>query len=157
MCASRGGIAFCSRVAGAKRAQSRTSAPHRLGPVITGAHVILYSAAADADRNFFRDVFGFESVDAGHDWLIFALPPAEVAFHPGDESSHELYLMCDNLEATMEGLERKGVVFKGSIDELRWGRLAHIELPGGGTLGIYQPNHPSPRPPSQSVPPITKA
>jgi predicted enzyme related to lactoylglutathione lyase len=112
--------------------------------VITAAHVVVYTKAAEADRNFFKDVFGFDSVDAGHGWLIFALPPAEVAFHPGEESSHELYLMCDDLETTMTQLERKGVVFAGSIDDLRWGRLAHITLPGGGTMGIYQPKHPAP-------------
>ena len=91
-----------------------------------------------------EDVFGFDSVDAGHGWLIFALPPAEVAFHPGDESRHVLYLMCEDLETTMAELQRKGVVFKGPVDELRRGRLAHLELPGGGTLGIYQPKHPVP-------------
>jgi catechol 2,3-dioxygenase-like lactoylglutathione lyase family enzyme len=112
--------------------------------VITGAHVIIYSQDAEADRIFFRDIFGFDSVDAGHGWLIFALPPAEVAFHPDGESHHELYLMCDDLEATIADLETKGVVFKGPIDDLRWGRLAHLELPGGGTLGIYQPKHPLP-------------
>lgn len=112
--------------------------------MLTGAHVILYSKDADADRDFFKQVFGFDSVDAGHGWLIFALPPAELAFHPGDEPRHELYLMCDDIEATMAELKGKGVVFKGSIDELRWGSLAHINLPGGGTLGIYQPKHPRP-------------
>jgi catechol 2,3-dioxygenase-like lactoylglutathione lyase family enzyme len=112
--------------------------------MINGAHVIMYSKDAEADRDFFKEIFGFESVDAGHGWLIFALPPAEVAFHPGDESRHELYLMCDNLEATTSELKNKGVVFKGPIGELRWGRLAHLELPGGGTLGIYQPKHPVP-------------
>jgi len=112
--------------------------------VITGAHVIVYSKDADADRNFFNEVFGFDSVDAGHGWLIFALPPAEVAFHPGDEFHHVLYLMCDDLETTMADLKKKGVGFQGPIDELRWGRLAHITLPGGGTLGIYQPKHPVP-------------
>jgi predicted enzyme related to lactoylglutathione lyase len=112
--------------------------------MISGAHVIIYTQDAEADRNFFKEVFGLDSVDAGHGWLIFALPPAEVAFHPGGESRHELYLMCDDLETMMADLERKGVVFKGPIDELRWGRLAHLELPGGGTLGIYQPKHPVP-------------
>jgi catechol 2,3-dioxygenase-like lactoylglutathione lyase family enzyme len=112
--------------------------------VITGTHVVIYSRDAEADRNFFKDVFGFDSVDAGHGWLIFALPPAEVAFHPGEESRHELYLMCDDLEATIAALKTKGVLFKGAIDDLRWGRLAHIGLPGGGTLGIYQPKHPVP-------------
>ena len=110
--------------------------------MITGAHVIIDTQNAEADRKFFDDIFGFDSVDAGHGWLIFALPPAEVAFHPAAESHHELYLMCDDLETTMADLQGKGVVFKGPIDDLRWGRLAHLELPGGGTLGIYQPKHP---------------
>jgi predicted enzyme related to lactoylglutathione lyase len=112
--------------------------------VITGAHVIVYSKDAEADRDFFKEMFGFDSVDAGHGWLIFALPPAELAFHPGDEPRHELYLMCDDIESTMAELKRKGVAFKGPIDQLRWGSLAHIELPSGGTLGIYQPKHPVP-------------
>jgi predicted enzyme related to lactoylglutathione lyase len=112
--------------------------------VITGAHVVIHSKDPDADRNFFKHVFGFDSVDAGHGWLIFALPPAEVAFHPGAESRHELYLTCDDLETTMVALKTKGVVFSESIDDLRWGRLAHLELPGGGTLGLYQPKHPMP-------------
>jgi predicted enzyme related to lactoylglutathione lyase len=119
--------------------------------VINGAHVVIYSEDPEADRNFFQDIFGFNSVDAGHGWLIFALPSAEVAFHPGTESHHELYLMCDDLETTMAGLHAKAVTLKGPIDDLRWGRLAHITLPGGGSLGIYQPKHPVP---TQS--PITK-
>jgi catechol 2,3-dioxygenase-like lactoylglutathione lyase family enzyme len=119
--------------------------------MINRTHVIVYSEDAEADRTFFKDVFGFESVDAGGGWLIFRLPPAELAFHPGGESRHELYLMCDDLETAMTELKRKGAVFKGPIDELSWGRLAHIALPGGGVLGIYQPKHPLP-PPA----PITK-
>ena len=112
--------------------------------MLIGAHVIVYSQDAEADRKFLNETFGFDSVDAGQGWLIFALPPAEVAFHPGDESRHDLYLMCDDLDTTMADLKSKQVVFKGPIDEARWGRLAHIELPGGGTLGIYQPKHPIP-------------
>jgi catechol 2,3-dioxygenase-like lactoylglutathione lyase family enzyme len=112
--------------------------------VITGSHVVIYTKDPEADRNFFKDIFGFDSVDAGHGWLIFALPPAEVAFHPAGESSHELYLMCDDLDSTVAHLKGKRVTFKGSIDDLRWGRIAHITLPGGGNLGIYQPKHPVP-------------
>jgi catechol 2,3-dioxygenase-like lactoylglutathione lyase family enzyme len=112
--------------------------------MISGAHVIVYSRDVDADRNFFNDIFGFGSVDAGGGWLIFRLPPAEVAFHPADEYRNELYLMCDDLGTTMDDLRRKGVAFRGEIDERPWGRLAHIELPGGGVLGIYQPKHPLP-------------
>ena len=77
--------------------------------MIFGAHVIVYSKDADADRAFFHDVLGFRSVDAGHGWLIFALPPAEAAFHPGDNGRHELYLMCDDLKAEMSTLAGKGV------------------------------------------------
>ncbi|HKB33550.1 MAG TPA: extradiol dioxygenase [Candidatus Dormibacteraeota bacterium] len=112
--------------------------------MITGTHIVIHTKDAEADRTFFKEVFSFDSIDAGHGWLIFALPPAEVAFHPAEASSHELYLMCADLDTTMSALETKGVVFKGPIDDLRWGRLAHLELPGGDTLGIYQPKHPVP-------------
>ena len=112
--------------------------------MINGAHVVMYTKDPEADRTFFHEVFGFDSVDAGHGWLIFALPPAEITFHSAAEPTHELYLMCDDLDATMAELKHKQVVFRGPIDELRWGRLAHLILPGGGTLGIYQPKHPVP-------------
>jgi predicted enzyme related to lactoylglutathione lyase len=112
--------------------------------MLTGAHVVIHTKDAEADRTFFKSIFGFDSVDAGHGWLIFALPPAEVAFHPGDESRHELYLMCDDLETTMTELKEKGAAFTDPIDDLSWGRLAHIDLPGGGKLGIYEPKHPLP-------------
>ena len=114
--------------------------------MISGAHVILYSQNAEADRNFINEIFGFGSVDGGGGWLIFRLPPAEIAFHPGDEFRHELFLMCDDLDATMANLQQRGAVFKGGVEDQRWGRLAHIELPGGGVLGIYQPKHPLPPP-----------
>jgi catechol 2,3-dioxygenase-like lactoylglutathione lyase family enzyme len=110
--------------------------------MITGAHVILYSADADADRAFLRDVLGLANVDAGHGWLIFALPPAEVAVHPaGDAPAHELYLLCDDLDATVAELTAQGVAF-GPVSEQRWGRLISIRLPGGSDLGLYQPSHP---------------
>jgi catechol 2,3-dioxygenase-like lactoylglutathione lyase family enzyme len=110
--------------------------------MITGAHVILYSADADADREFLREVLGFPYVDAGHGWLIFALPPAEAAVHPADPAAgHELYLMCDDLDATMVELAARGVAF-GELTEQRWGRLTSIRLPGGSDLGLYQPSHP---------------
>jgi catechol 2,3-dioxygenase-like lactoylglutathione lyase family enzyme len=103
----------------------------------------LYSKDAEADRAFFRDILGFRTVDAGHGWLIFALPPAEAAFHPGDQNGpHELYLMTDNLAAEMRALEAKGVSFS-AIHQERWGSLTHIKLPGGGELGLYQPKHPT--------------
>ena len=110
--------------------------------MISGAHVILFSRDADADRDFLRDVLGFDSVDAGGGWLIFALPPAEVAVHPAEEAAHELYLMCDDVKATVDQLQQKGASVKLPITEQRWGSIVHIELPGGGKLGLYQPKHP---------------
>ena len=110
--------------------------------MIFGAHVILYSADAEADRAFLRDVLGFPSVDAGHDWLIFTLPPAEVAVHPAVENAaHELYLMCDDLAAEVASLAGKGVRCS-EVEEARWGSVAKIQLPGGGEVGLYQPKHP---------------
>jgi catechol 2,3-dioxygenase-like lactoylglutathione lyase family enzyme len=112
--------------------------------MIFGAHVIVYSRDAAADRGFFRDVLGYPSVDAGHGWLIFALPPAELAVHPTDvDASDELYLMCDDLAAEIQVLEGKGVRCS-AVEEARWGSVTKIALPGGGTVGLYQPKHPSP-------------
>jgi hypothetical protein len=112
--------------------------------MIFGAHVIVYSKDAAADRAFLRDVLGLASVDAGHGWLIFALPPAEVAVHPAEENGrHELYFMCDDLKAEMAALEKKGVACSAAHDE-RWGSITKIRLPGGGEVGLYQPKHPSP-------------
>ena len=110
--------------------------------MISGAHVVVYSKDAEADRAFFRDVLGFKSVDAGHGWLIFALPPAEAAFHPADDHSHQLYFMCADLKAEMASLARKGVECSG-IEEARWGVITKIRLPGGGEIGLYQPKHPT--------------
>jgi catechol 2,3-dioxygenase-like lactoylglutathione lyase family enzyme len=111
--------------------------------MITGAHVILYSKDADADRAFFRDVLQFKSVDAGHGWLIFALPPAEAAMHPaGEDARHELYLMCDDLEAEIAALKAKGVAC-AKVENARWGFVTRIALPGGGQVGLYQPKHPT--------------
>ena len=111
--------------------------------MILGAHVIVYSRNADADRAFFRDVLGFKSVDAGHGWLIFALPPSEVALHPFDEESiHELYLMCDDLKAEIASLIKKNVECS-EIQEARWGSITKIRLPGGDEIGLYQPKHPT--------------
>jgi catechol 2,3-dioxygenase-like lactoylglutathione lyase family enzyme len=111
--------------------------------MITGAHIVIYSGDADADRAFFRDGLGFPSVDAGHGWLIFALPPAEAAFHPSDESeAHELYFMCDDLSAEIAALAAKGVVCS-EVEEARWGSITKIRLPGGGEVGLYQPKHPT--------------
>src|ERR1700758_1918832 len=106
------------------------------GRVISGAHVIVYSKNAEADRAFFRDVLKFKSVDAGHGWLIFALPPAEAAFHPTEENGvHEFYLMCDDLKAEMASLERGNVRFS-AVEEARWGSFTKMRLPGGGTVGL---------------------
>ena len=111
--------------------------------MISGAHVIVYSKDAEADRAFFRDVLGFPSVDAGHGWLIFALPPAEAAFHPAEENDrHELYFMCDDLKGEMSALKKKGVACSDIHNE-RWGSITKISLPGGGTMGLYQPKHPT--------------
>ena len=110
--------------------------------MITGSHVILYSRDAEADRAFIRDVLGYKSVDAGQGWLIFKLPPAEVAVHPSDgREKTELYLMCDDVEAVVRDLSAKGVEFAGEISDQGWGRLTSIRLPGGGQLGLYQPRH----------------
>jgi catechol 2,3-dioxygenase-like lactoylglutathione lyase family enzyme len=110
--------------------------------VITGAHVIVYSSDAEADRAFFQDVLQYPSVDAGGGWLIFKLPPAEVAVHPAEGAgAHELYLMCDDVNATVDDLKAKGVTC-GPISDEGWGLLTSIRLPGGGDLGLYQPRHP---------------
>jgi len=109
--------------------------------MISGAHVIVYSKNPDADRAFFRDVLGFNSVDAGHGWLIFSLPPAEAAFHPGEKNDvHELYLMCDDLESEMAALAKKNVTCS-EIQEERWGSITKMRLPGGGDVHLYQPKH----------------
>lgn len=112
--------------------------------MITGAHTILYSSDADADRAFLRDVLGFPHVDAGGGWLIFAAPPSELAVHPTDDAPrHELMLMCDDVHATVAELAAKGVEFTSGVQELRWGRLTSLRLPGGGELGLYEPLHPT--------------
>ena len=111
-------------------------------PLISGVHALIYSRDAEADRAFFRDVLGLDSVDSGGGWLIFALPPAEVAIHPTEQQDHhELYLLCEDIEATVMELERKGVRLKRPFDEPRWGRVTEITLPGGGRIGLYQPKH----------------
>ena len=111
--------------------------------MIFGAHVIVYSKHATADRAFLRDILGFASVDAGHGWLIFALPPAEVAVHPDEDNDrHELYFMCDDLRTEMSTLKEKGVQCS-EVQEARWGSVTKIRLPGGSEVGLYQPRHPS--------------
>jgi catechol 2,3-dioxygenase-like lactoylglutathione lyase family enzyme len=110
--------------------------------MLTGAHVVIYSKDAEEDRKFFRDILGFRSVDAGHGWLIFGLPAAEVAFHPHNKNNqHEMYFVCDNLKKQVAALEKKGVRF-GEIAEERWGTRTTISLPGGGEIGLYEAKHP---------------
>jgi catechol 2,3-dioxygenase-like lactoylglutathione lyase family enzyme len=110
--------------------------------MLFGSHVVVYSKNAEADRAFFSDILGFKSVDAGHGWLIFALPPAEVAFHPSEERGHELYFMCEDLKTEMASLAKKGVKF-AEVQEARWGSITKMRLPGGGEVGLYQPKHPT--------------
>lgn len=111
--------------------------------MILGTHVIVYSRDAEADREFFRDVLGFPSVDAGDGWLVFGMPACETAFHPHDRNDlHELYFMCDDLRAMIDTLARKGVECS-AIREERWGTRTTLPLPGGGKIGLYQPKHPT--------------
>lgn len=113
--------------------------------MITGAHAVLFSRDAEALRAFLRDVLGLAGVDAGGGWMIFALPPAEVAAHPdADGGRHQLYLMCDDIAATVSELEAKGVAFTGPVTDVGWGLLTAMKVPGGDELGLYEPRHPSP-------------
>ena len=112
--------------------------------MFNGAHVVLYSQNAEADRAFFRDVLGLSHVDVGGGWLIFALPPSEAAFHPHENSgAHELYLMCDDLDAARRKLADAGVESREPVDE-GWGFLSSFTLPGGSSVGFYQPRHERP-------------
>ena len=116
--------------------------------MINGAHVIIQSKDAEADRAFFRDVLKYPSVDAGHGWLIFALPPAELAVHPsGANDAHELFLMCDDVHTFVADMTKQQVPCS-PVDEQRWGSITRVTLPGGGTIGVYQPKHASPINPS---------
>ena len=111
--------------------------------MINGAHVVIYSKDAEADRAFFRDVLKFSSVDAGHGWLIFAMPPLEAAFHDSEKNGqHELFFMCDDIAATLKDLRAKKIEVS-EVSEQRWGKVAKFELPGGGKIGVYEPKHPS--------------
>jgi len=112
--------------------------------VITGVHALIYSQQAEAVRAFLRDTLGWSHVDSGDGWLIFAMPPAEIAVHPTEgQLSTELYLMCDDIGATVEELRAKGVRFEGAVEDQGWGRLTMIRLPDGSKLGLYQPQHPT--------------
>ena len=113
--------------------------------MITGVHAIIFTSDADADRAFFRDVLDLPSVDAGGGWLIFALPPAELAAHPTENAGHhELNLMCDDVRATVEDLRGKGVEFTKEISDEGFGLMTAFRLPGGSELALYEPTHPSP-------------
>jgi catechol 2,3-dioxygenase-like lactoylglutathione lyase family enzyme len=113
--------------------------------VINGLHAIVFSPEADKVRAFFGDVLGLPSVDAGQGWLIFAAPPAELAVHPADgHGRHELYLMCDDIHATLAELRGKGVEVAREVADQGWGLLAAIRLPDGGELSVYEPRHPTP-------------
>ena len=115
--------------------------------MINGVHAIVFSPDAEKVRAFFADVLGLPSVDAGQGWLIFALPPAELAVHPADgDTRHELYLMCDDIQATLAELAGQGVQATREVTDQGWGLLSAIRLPDGSEFPIYQPRHPSPPP-----------
>jgi catechol 2,3-dioxygenase-like lactoylglutathione lyase family enzyme len=112
--------------------------------MMNGAHIILYSTDAEADRVFIRDILGFPGVDAGDSWLIFKLPPTEIAVHPTDGlGKHELYLMCDEIDKTLAELTAKGVTISHPLRDMSWGLWATIKLPSGADLSLYQPRHPT--------------
>jgi uncharacterized glyoxalase superfamily protein PhnB len=113
-------------------------------PMITGTHAIMYTNATDEVRASFRDVLGFASVDAGGGWLVFALPPAELAAHPAaGKALIELYLMCDDINATIDELKGRGAEVSKQVTDEGWGLLTSIKLPGGSELGLYEPRHPT--------------
>ena len=110
--------------------------------MLTGAHIVVYTKNPEADREFYKEILALRSVDAGEGWLIFAVPAAEVAFHPHQENDkHEMYFMCDDIKAQVATLKKKGLRV-GEISEQRWGTLASLSLPGGGSIGLYEPKHP---------------
>ena len=112
--------------------------------MITGAHSIIYSTDADADRAFFRDVLNLPNVDVGDGWLIFGLPPAEVAVHPSERNDvHEFYLICDDVDALVGEMKKRGIACE-AVQDQGWGRLTQLTLPGGGKLGVYEPRHARP-------------
>jgi catechol 2,3-dioxygenase-like lactoylglutathione lyase family enzyme len=113
--------------------------------MIIGLHTILFTDDAEATRAFLRDTLGLGSVDAGGGWLIFAGPPSELAAHPADgHPHHEVYLMCDDIHATVTELAAKGAEFSDGVVEQAWGLSTTLKLPGGGQISLYQPSHPSP-------------
>jgi catechol 2,3-dioxygenase-like lactoylglutathione lyase family enzyme len=111
--------------------------------VIAGAHVVVSSRNAEADRKFFRDVLGLKSVDPGNGWLIFALPTTEAAFHRSEQNgAHELFLMCEDVKAEMASLAKKSARCS-EVQEAPWGSITKLQLPGGGEIRLYQPRHPT--------------
>lgn len=110
--------------------------------MISGLHAIVFSSQPEQDRAFLRDILAFTSVDAGDGWLVFAMPPTELAVHPGDEARCELYLMCDDIHAAVETLSAKGVEFSRSVSDEGWGLLTALTMPSGSELGLYEPRHP---------------
>lgn len=114
--------------------------------MIHGAHTIIYSTDPEADRAFLRDVIGLPNVDVGDGWLIFGLPPAEVAVHPAEQNDkHELYFMCEDVDAFVAAMQERDVACK-PVQDLGWGRLTELALPGGGAIGVYEPRHERPEP-----------
>jgi hypothetical protein len=114
--------------------------------MISGAHFIIYSNNSEKDRDFFRDVLKLTNVDVGHGWLIFGLPPSEVAVHPSYENNvNEFFLLCDDIEKFIQEMVKHGIPC-GPVQEQRWGRLTSLTLPGGGELKVYQPKHERPEP-----------
>ena len=112
--------------------------------MINGVHALIYAKDAGKVRAFFHDILGFPSVDAGGGWLIFALPPAELGIHPAEGAEHDkFYLMCDDIAATMKELKSKGVEVTHPVEDLQWGLVTAIKIPGGAELGVYQPKHPT--------------
>jgi len=112
----------------------------------TGVHLIIYSKDAEADKAFFRDILRLTNVDVGHGWLIFGLPPSELAVHPSSENDrHEIYLMCDDIKTFVDQISKKKVACS-AIQDQGWGQLTQLTLPGGGKLGVYQPRHARPEP-----------
>jgi hypothetical protein len=110
---------------------------------ITGAHVLLYTSEPEALRALLRDVFGWDNVDAGGGWLIFALPPAELGIHPSDQAVHQFSLMCDDIETTMTELRGKGIEFRGAPEDMRFGIGVTMVLPGDLEVLLYEPRHPT--------------
>jgi len=112
--------------------------------MITGAHSIIYSSDSKADLNFFKNILKFPNIDAGRGWLIFGLPPSEIAIHPANENGlHEFYLLCDDINAFVKDMAEHHVICS-TIENQRWGLLTHLTLPGGGKLGVYEPRHARP-------------